>query len=92
MRRVCFAFGIALCSVLLILAWMASTSNSALAEAAAIEDTPYATQHMLVAQGAPPTVVTLENGYRVRIVETTKDSFCIDTPEDLEKLLASGRV
>jgi len=71
MRRVCFAFGIALCSVLLILAWMASTSNPALAEAAAIEDTPYATQHMLVAQGSPPTVVTLENGYRITFLGVT---------------------
>jgi 3-deoxy-manno-octulosonate cytidylyltransferase (CMP-KDO synthetase) len=27
----------------------------------------------------------LENGFRVSIVETTEETFCIDTPQDLEK-------
>jgi 3-deoxy-manno-octulosonate cytidylyltransferase (CMP-KDO synthetase) len=29
----------------------------------------------------------LENGYKIRCVETTHDSHCIDTPEDIEKVL-----
>jgi 3-deoxy-manno-octulosonate cytidylyltransferase (CMP-KDO synthetase) len=29
----------------------------------------------------------LENGFKVRCVETTHDSHCIDTPEDIEKVL-----
>jgi 3-deoxy-manno-octulosonate cytidylyltransferase (CMP-KDO synthetase) len=30
----------------------------------------------------------LENGFRIKLVATNHDSYCIDTPEDLEKVLA----
>ena len=26
----------------------------------------------------------LENGYKIKLVETEQDSFCVDTPEDVE--------
>jgi len=29
----------------------------------------------------------LENGYKIKCVETSFDSHCIDTPEDIEKVL-----
>jgi len=32
----------------------------------------------------------LENGYKIRTCITTQETFCIDTPEDLEKLLKEG--
>lgn len=34
----------------------------------------------------------LQNGYRIKVVETNIDTICIDTPEDLERLLNSGLV
>ena len=29
----------------------------------------------------------LENGFKIKLVETNFDSHCIDTPEDIEKVL-----
>ncbi len=29
----------------------------------------------------------LEHGYKIKCIETTFDSHCIDTPEDIEKVL-----
>lgn len=34
----------------------------------------------------------LENGYRIRVGKTKYESLSVDTPEDLEKLLASRQV
>jgi len=29
----------------------------------------------------------LENGYKIKVAETNHDSHCIDTPEDVERIL-----
>lgn len=34
----------------------------------------------------------LENGYRIRVEETHQEALAVDTPEDLQKLLASGLI
>jgi len=32
----------------------------------------------------------IEHGYKIRTIETSLDTFCIETPDDLERLLKSG--
>jgi uncharacterized repeat protein (TIGR01451 family) len=70
MKRICVALSIALGFLLLTLFWAANASSPALAEASS-GAASWSTHPPPAAPGPPPTVVTLENGYRITFLGVT---------------------
>jgi uncharacterized repeat protein (TIGR01451 family) len=71
MKRVCVALSIAFCLVMLTLLWAAGASDRALAHGPSARCAPPFTRRSLASQGTPPTVVALDNGYRISFLDVT---------------------
>jgi uncharacterized repeat protein (TIGR01451 family) len=71
MKRICVAISIGLGSLLLTLFWTAHGFDPALAESAPARVTSLTTHQSSAVLGPPPTVVTLENGYRIAFLGAT---------------------
>ena len=71
MKRICVAISVALGFLVLVLVGATRASAPALAEAAPAESASWYAQPSAPALGSPPTVVTLENGYRITFLGVT---------------------